>query len=218
MSSAVSACAGSLVAQFLLSSEVLTQITWPRLQANTRHYSFPTLTVCAPAPSIRAGQWLFCIVVMGWVCKSELGTSLSVCEKVLRAVLLSASSGLHLDLTQQKLCVFKGWIHKNHKPNPTSSCTPRGTEPCRWFWLYVPMFCNISLWVSCWWFLGITHRTSLWTSHFFSKQVDVYACVVLRWASMERGCLKRWASGSAVVFLHTLALSWTGKAHDNCTT
>ncbi|XP_074534893.1 transmembrane protein 25 [Halichoeres trimaculatus] len=27
---------------------------------------------------------------------------------------------------------------------------------------------------------------------------------------MERGCLRRWASGSAVVFLHTLALSWTG--------
>ncbi|XP_038548217.1 transmembrane protein 25 [Micropterus salmoides] len=27
---------------------------------------------------------------------------------------------------------------------------------------------------------------------------------------MERVCLRRWASGSAVVFLHTLALSWTG--------
>ncbi|XP_070685887.1 transmembrane protein 25 [Pempheris klunzingeri] len=27
---------------------------------------------------------------------------------------------------------------------------------------------------------------------------------------MERHCLRRWTSGSAVVFLHTLALSWTG--------
>ncbi|KAM6988631.1 transmembrane protein 25 isoform 1-T1 [Tautogolabrus adspersus] len=27
---------------------------------------------------------------------------------------------------------------------------------------------------------------------------------------MEHRCLRRWASGSAVVFLHTLALSWTG--------
>ncbi|KAM7399657.1 hypothetical protein PAMP_018907 [Pampus punctatissimus] len=34
--------------------------------------------------------------------------------------------------------------------------------------------------------------------------------VVLCWASMECVCLRRWASGSAVVFLHTLALSWTG--------
>uniref|UniRef100_A0A665TZS2 Ig-like domain-containing protein n=2 Tax=Echeneis naucrates TaxID=173247 RepID=A0A665TZS2_ECHNA len=29
-------------------------------------------------------------------------------------------------------------------------------------------------------------------------------------ARMERVCLRRWASGSAVVFLQTLALSWTG--------
>uniref|UniRef100_A0A3B4UGA2 Transmembrane protein 25 n=2 Tax=Seriola dumerili TaxID=41447 RepID=A0A3B4UGA2_SERDU len=41
-------------------------------------------------------------------------------------------------------------------------------------------------------------------------QVDVRVNAVLHWASMERVCLRRWASGSAVVFLHTLALSWTG--------
>ncbi|XP_042270502.1 transmembrane protein 25 [Thunnus albacares] len=35
-------------------------------------------------------------------------------------------------------------------------------------------------------------------------------CVVLCWASMECVCLRRWASGSAVIFLHTLALSWAG--------
>lgn len=34
--------------------------------------------------------------------------------------------------------------------------------------------------------------------------------VVLCWAGMECVCPRRWASGSAVVFLHTLALSWTG--------
>ncbi|XP_070826633.1 transmembrane protein 25 [Chaetodon trifascialis] len=34
--------------------------------------------------------------------------------------------------------------------------------------------------------------------------------MVLHWAIMQRVCLRRWASGSAVVFLHTLALSWTG--------
>lgn len=38
--------------------------------------------------------------------------------------------------------------------------------------------------------------------------VCVGVCVVLGWAGME--CLTRWTSGSAVVFLHTLALSWTG--------
>ncbi|XP_041667980.1 transmembrane protein 25 [Cheilinus undulatus] len=36
------------------------------------------------------------------------------------------------------------------------------------------------------------------------------ACLVLLWANMERRCLRRWVAGSAVVFLHTLALSWTG--------
>lgn len=61
------------------------------------------------------------------------------------------------------------------------------------------------------------HKTitgkSFSTFTLFSEQVDVYACGALRWASMGRMCLRRWASGSAVVFLHTLALSWTGEAH-----
>lgn len=48
---------------------------------------------------------------------------------------------------------------------------------------------------------------------FLSLQVDVRVCVVLCWAIMECVCLGRWTSGSAVVFLHTLALSWTGKKH-----
>ncbi|XP_054455437.1 transmembrane protein 25 [Anoplopoma fimbria] len=43
-----------------------------------------------------------------------------------------------------------------------------------------------------------------------AAQVDVYVCAVLPQASMECVCLRRWASGSAVVLLHTLALSWTG--------
>ncbi len=52
----------SLMAQFLLSSEVLTLITWLRLQASTRHYSFPTLNVCVCVCPSRPVNVLHCSV------------------------------------------------------------------------------------------------------------------------------------------------------------
>lgn len=51
----------------------------------------------------------------------------------------------------------------------------------QWNWAILGALVLVSI---CWWFLGITHRTSLWIRNCpnvisFSKQVDVYVCVVL---------------------------------------
>lgn len=44
------------------------------------------------------------------------------------------------------------------------------------------------------------------------QQVDVQECVELQQSNMGHVCVRRWASSSAVVLLHTLTLSWTGEA------
>lgn len=43
------------------------------------------------------------------------------------------------------------------------------------------------------------------------QQVDVEECVELKQNNMRHVCMRRWASGSAVILFQTLTISWTGE-------
>lgn len=137
----------SLMAQFLLSSEVLTQITWPRMQASTRHYSFPHI-YCLCTTAIEPSRPVNVLCLQWWGKSAKQSWTVTVCGKTVFVVLylkrhFSSSACSYVNLTQQLSCVFEGWIHQNHKPKPVSSCNPSGSF---FSFFNVPMFWDICLW------------------------------------------------------------------------